>query len=332
MGLIKAKRTPSDFCTISKIPIHSPQLSFKAKGILTYLMSHSDNWKTRIADLENHSTDGEKAIRAGLQELRKAGYAKLMPVRVKGKIVDWNWEISDTPIFIEFSPDAENRHLVEKPDAENGDLVNEKKQEETSDNQASAPDAYFLQVENRHSTKKEISKKDKENKKEGEPQERQNEQPPAPPVIPSRNSFPVFGEFKNVYLSEDERQRLLTYLKTSFPTLNGKADIALHGLIESMSAWQINHPERPISNHYAGLRSWIDADRKKGIVPGQPAKKYEKDDRTPFRKTLDAVARLRFDENDNIIILEDGQDDKTGNVESCYPDFSILSGKIQTAV
>jgi len=186
-------------------------------------------------------------------------------------------------------------------------------------------------VSHDHDLKQErINKKEREG--EGEPQERQSEQPPAPPVLPSRNSFPVFGEFQNVHLSEIEQKKLLEYLKASFPTLNGKADIALHGLIESMSAWQINHPERPISNHYAGLRSWIDADRKKGIVPGQPAKKYEKDDRTPFRKTLDAMARLRFDENDNIIILEDGQDDKTGNVESCYPDFSILSGKIQTAV
>lgn len=204
MGIIKAKRTPSDFCTIHKTPVHSPELSFKAKGILVYLMSHADSWKTRIDDLVKHSTDGEKSIRTGLAELRAAGYAKLEAVREQGKIIDWNWEISDLPLF---TPAAENRQVVEKPDAENRHLAKEQKKMTSPENKGSSPDADFLQVENRHSNKKENNKKELEEQKE-----REREEKAAPAKSPQEEIYcEVFGEqnFRKLTILQQQQLSLL---------------------------------------------------------------------------------------------------------------------------
>jgi len=201
MGIIKAKRTPSDFCTIHKTPVHSPELSFKAKGILVYLMSHGESWKTRIDDLVKHSKDGEKSIRTGLAELRAAGYAKLEAVREQGKIVNWNWEISDLPIF---SPDAKNRQVIEKPDAENRQVVKEQKKATLPENKGSSPDADFLQVENRHSNNIESNKKDS-----GEQREREREEKASRTKSPQDEIYcEIFGELNFAKLTILQCQQL----------------------------------------------------------------------------------------------------------------------------
>lgn len=57
-------------------PLEDTRLSFKAKGILAYLLGKPDDWCVRITDLIKRSTDGEHAIRSGLQELEEAGYIR----------------------------------------------------------------------------------------------------------------------------------------------------------------------------------------------------------------------------------------------------------------
>jgi hypothetical protein len=51
-----------------------PQLSFKAKGLLSYLLAQSDEWDVYQSQLADLGPDGEAAVRSGLKELRKRGY------------------------------------------------------------------------------------------------------------------------------------------------------------------------------------------------------------------------------------------------------------------
>jgi hypothetical protein len=60
------------YVVINKTAIENPSLSFKAKGILAYLMSRPDGWEVSVADLVNRSVDGKASVRAGLQELEDA--------------------------------------------------------------------------------------------------------------------------------------------------------------------------------------------------------------------------------------------------------------------
>lgn len=71
-------RRPKDhdhpYQPIPNTVLDDADLSFKAKGILCYLLSRSDEWEVYQAQLEDLGPDGEHAIRSGLNELIEAGY------------------------------------------------------------------------------------------------------------------------------------------------------------------------------------------------------------------------------------------------------------------
>ena len=52
----------------------NPDLSWKAKGLMAYLLSRPDDWTIQILDLIKRSKDGAHAVRSGLAELEAAGY------------------------------------------------------------------------------------------------------------------------------------------------------------------------------------------------------------------------------------------------------------------
>ena len=74
-------------------------LSYKAKGILAYLLSRPKNWKGQIFDIEKNSCkDGKNSIKTGIKELVDKGYAKLKS-RGKdenGKFLGMYYEFFDT--------------------------------------------------------------------------------------------------------------------------------------------------------------------------------------------------------------------------------------------
>lgn len=72
--LIRTQKTPGDWFMLHKQPVENDQLSWKAKGLLAYLMSKPSGWEIRMHDLVKHATDGESAVRSGLRELEIGGY------------------------------------------------------------------------------------------------------------------------------------------------------------------------------------------------------------------------------------------------------------------
>lgn len=51
-----------------------PRLSWKAKGLLSYLFSCPDDSTATVSDLINHSKDGRDSVNAILTELEEFGY------------------------------------------------------------------------------------------------------------------------------------------------------------------------------------------------------------------------------------------------------------------
>ena len=99
-------KTDDPFARIPKDLLNDKSLSWKAKGILSYLLGKKQGWKAQVQDIVNHGADGEEAVRSGLKELRTAGYAKLFRlVGEHGKAVEWVLKVADTPIFIKSEPD-----------------------------------------------------------------------------------------------------------------------------------------------------------------------------------------------------------------------------------
>ena len=129
--IIMAKRE-DPFSRVSKSMLDDEQLSWRAKGVLSYLLGKPAGWKLRVGDLLNKSKDGKHAVRAALKELREAGYAELRPVRAGGRIVEWCWKISDTAIF---SPDTdfqdvENQVLENRHHSKNEGIKNDLRKKE----------------------------------------------------------------------------------------------------------------------------------------------------------------------------------------------------------
>ncbi len=74
--VIRVRKRPSNFVMMDKSFLEDTRLSYKAKGILAYLLSKPDNWKVIIGNLVNFSTDGKASVYAGLKELKDCGYYK----------------------------------------------------------------------------------------------------------------------------------------------------------------------------------------------------------------------------------------------------------------
>lgn len=140
--IIMAKQR-DPFARVTKSMLDNPLLSWRAKGILSYLLGKPSGWKLRITDVRKHGQDGERAIRASLKELRENGYAQLSQVRDGCRIVEWAWKISDSPIFKKL--DGGNAHLEKTElDGRNEHVAFEHLQNE--------------HVQNDHSSKKDSSK------------------------------------------------------------------------------------------------------------------------------------------------------------------------------
>lgn len=74
MTIVRAPRPPDRFTRVANDVIEDPRLSFKALGLLVYILSKPDHWEVSREHLATTHPDGLSAVRSGLRELREAGY------------------------------------------------------------------------------------------------------------------------------------------------------------------------------------------------------------------------------------------------------------------
>lgn len=66
------------------------RLGWRARGIILFLMSHQNGWRTSLEHLANEGPDGLAAIRTAIKELEAAGYLKRESTQTSS-----NWIITD---------------------------------------------------------------------------------------------------------------------------------------------------------------------------------------------------------------------------------------------
>lgn len=111
---IRVFKKRAAFAAVPKEALSDKRLSFKAKGIFSYLMGKPDGWVAQVADLMNQSTDGRDSVYTGIKELRMNGYAKLERITEAGKVKKWAlhvFDIPDTGFPDVEKPDLEKPHL-----------------------------------------------------------------------------------------------------------------------------------------------------------------------------------------------------------------------------
>ena len=70
---IKAKKE-TNYTVLDNTFIQDTRLSWKAKGVMTYLLSLPDDWVIHLSEIERHATDGKDSLRSAINELKKYGY------------------------------------------------------------------------------------------------------------------------------------------------------------------------------------------------------------------------------------------------------------------
>lgn len=128
---IKKASKRNNFTTVNNDYLQDENLSWKAKGIITYIMSLPENWILNVYDLRNRSKDGRDSTANGLKELIDNKYCIRIRSHSKGGLfAGFDYEVSDIKFYIEDTeqPYTEkpytDKPFTEKPFTENPTLVN----------------------------------------------------------------------------------------------------------------------------------------------------------------------------------------------------------------
>lgn len=96
----KLKKNVKGYTSIPNSLINDSNLSFKAKGIWTYINSKPEGWDFSIDRIIADTNEGEKAVRSGLRELVEYGlleyHAKKDPAT--GKFNGQHYILNDKPV------------------------------------------------------------------------------------------------------------------------------------------------------------------------------------------------------------------------------------------
>ncbi|MEB9539930.1 DNA-binding protein, partial [Bacillus cereus] len=98
MGIFRVKKD-TNYSVIHNTPLRDENLSWRAKGLLAYMLSLPDDWTFHATELSQHAKDSEKTTASTLKELKKAGYLKRYPIQNSetGKISHWETIVYELP-------------------------------------------------------------------------------------------------------------------------------------------------------------------------------------------------------------------------------------------
>ena len=113
------KKKETNYTQIDNTCVKDARLSWKEKGVHTYLMTLPEDWKIYLSELVRHSRDGKSALYSAIQTLEKYGYIK----RIRNR--DENGRFEQTAYYVYEEPlqADDNTPLSDNPDMENPDVV-----------------------------------------------------------------------------------------------------------------------------------------------------------------------------------------------------------------
>jgi len=134
-GIFRGKlHFESQFTQIHNAWIRDPNISYKAKGVLTYLLSHEVGYTITIGQIIRESGDGKQSVRSALEELIKAGYLETQRTTdERGYNAGLAYFIKDPAIPKSENPTLDNPTLDNQTALENNLTKKTIKQEKPTD-------------------------------------------------------------------------------------------------------------------------------------------------------------------------------------------------------
>lgn len=125
--LVSHREHPDPFVRFPRHLLENPSLSWKAKGLLAWLLDKGDfpgGWETEVARIVSLGSDGKAAVRAMLAELELAGYLERLDEGKGGRGRRIEWHVTDDPKASENRIVTEGESpIIGQGESENRDLT-----------------------------------------------------------------------------------------------------------------------------------------------------------------------------------------------------------------
>jgi hypothetical protein len=126
MSILRVQRTKG-YTTIPNAALCDERLSFRARGVLAFLLAKPDDWEIRTTGLQDYSpkktqdgdnvTEGRDVMRKALKELKAAGYLSQEPEQYRSDTGKMLWEtvttVRDFP-----EPESQGPNSVPTPESQ----------------------------------------------------------------------------------------------------------------------------------------------------------------------------------------------------------------------
>lgn len=96
-GIVRVEKN-ANYTVMNRTALNDKRLSWKAKGIIAYMLSMPDDWVFYMDELMTHATDGKTSFQNGMKELKACGYVERRPVREGQRIKEWETIVHEVPI------------------------------------------------------------------------------------------------------------------------------------------------------------------------------------------------------------------------------------------
>lgn len=100
MPVIRVEKT-KDYTVMSNYHLKDKNLTLKAKGLLSVILSLPDNWEYSVEGIVAICKENETAVKSALKELKNNGYLvvkKLLPNETKSKKIEYVYEVYEKPL------------------------------------------------------------------------------------------------------------------------------------------------------------------------------------------------------------------------------------------
>ena len=161
MAVIRVNKN-KDYTVMSNRHLKEKEMSLKAKGLLSLMLSLPKGWDYSIAGLVTICKENENAIKSTLNELKKFGYLaiiKKLPNETKSGRIEYIYDIFEKPVEEQKTEKQEvEKQEVEKQEVENQEVENQEVENQEVENQG--------QLNTKELNTKELNIKNKKRKKE----------------------------------------------------------------------------------------------------------------------------------------------------------------------
>lgn len=130
MGIIRIDKTAGNYFIASKYYVEDENISWKAKGIMSYLFSKPDDWQIYQTQLEKVSKDGKASVRSTINELIDNGYMTRQSRRKSnGDFDGYDYTLHEHPVNdgvrkMEDAKMEDAKMVIAKSDTTNNNLTN----------------------------------------------------------------------------------------------------------------------------------------------------------------------------------------------------------------